>query len=491
MPIFAELNSRLLGRNTWPIPSVASRWDEIELFRALRQSDEVRLRQEASVSWRYPYVVTPAPRMVSRASANMLYGEPADVRPASEGDADRMDFIVSENDLASENVRGAMIASSEGEVYGRILVQPAMLDAPIIEYVSGRSVIPHFNGRFLLAATFVSEWQEGRNDFYRLFETYEAGAITSELYRGGLTSIGVRVELANYPRTQGMTDQVLTGIARPLCAFIPNSIDDPPNRGFSDYRGMERRYLALNEAATIGQKNIRLAGQKRAFVDKAYLDGQGRLPSGDDVFVRKSRDASAGENTKPLDVLEYSFEAQATVAWIDHLLDSTLLLSGIAPTMVGRGVDGGAVSGTALRLKAAHSLIEASGKGRHFDRGLAWLLRCAAVIDSRRTTDNGFGRKWSEPDGVPQIERADALPKDDTEAAQRLVLLTNANAISTEEKVKMLHPEWDKTQIDDEVQRIESGSAAEPPTSGGSLTPPRPQLTLPGETPPVAPPAAS
>lgn len=481
MPIFAEMNARLLGRNTWPIPGMAARWDEIELFRALRQSDETRLRQEASVSWRYPYVISPAPRMISRASANMLYGEPPEIRPASDGDEDRMNFIVNENDLSSELVRGAMISSSEGEVYGRILVQPAILDAPIVEFVSGRTVIPHFAGRFLMAATFVSEWQEGRNEFFRLFETYEAGAITSELYRGGRTSIGARVELASYSKTEGMSDQVLTGIARPLCAFIPNSIDDPPNRGFSDYRGMERRYLALNEAVTIGQKNLRTAGIKRAFVDKAYLDERGRLPSGDDVFIRKSRDATAGESQKPIDVAEYSFEAQSTVAWIDHLLDSTLLLSGIAPTMVGRSVDGGAVSGTALRLKAAHSLIESSGKGRHFDRGVGWLLRCAAVIDSRPTTQNGFGRRWNEADGVPQIERADALPKDDTEAAQRLVMLTNANAISTEEKVKALHPEWDERAVNDEVARIDGAgpSAEEPPGAGGTLTPPRPTLTLP------------
>ncbi len=478
MPIFSELNARILGRNTWPIPAVAARWEEIELFRALRLSDETRLRQEASVSWRYPYTITPIPRMLSRASANMLYGTPPSLRPENDADADRLDFVVNENDLLSELVRGAMISSSEGEVYGRILVQPALLDTPIIEFVSGRRVIPHFSGRFLTAATFVTEWQEASNDFFRLFETYEAGAITTELYRGSMNGVGSKVALDSYARTEGMQETVLTGIARPLVAFIPNSIDDPPDRGFSDYRGQEARFLAINEGVTIGQGNVRLTGKSRAFVDKAYTDERGHLPQGADVFIRKSRDSTAGEATKPVEVLQYSFEASSLIAWIDHLLDTSLILSGMAPQLVGRSVDGGAISGTALRLKASYALIESSGKGRHFDRGLNWLLRCGAVIDSRPTTQNGFGRRWSKPDGQVTIERADPLPHDDQEAAQRLVLLTNADAISTEEKVRAVHPDWDQKRIDDEVAAIENANGA-PSAPGNPLAPPRPPLQLP------------
>lgn len=479
MPLFSDLNARLLGKNTWPLPSVAARWEEMELFAALRTSDDVRLRQEASVAWNYPYVVTPVPRMISRASANMLYGEAPEFIPGNEADRDALDFIASENDLPSELVRGALISSSEGEVYGRILVQPSLLDAPIIEFVSGSRVIPHFNGRFLIGATFVTEWQEGHADFYRLLETYEAGAITAALYRGGRTGIGSSYPLDQFPPTEGMQETVLTGIDRPLVAFIPNSIDADPTRGFADYRGLEARFLALNESATIGQANLRLAGKKRALIDGAYLTN-GKMSRDDDLLIRKSIDSMAGDASKPLEMLEYSFEATALVSWIDHLLDSTLLLSGISPQSVGRSVDGGAISGTALRLKMAHSLIEASGKGRHFDRGIAWLLQSAAIIDSRRTTEGGFGRRWTDPDVRPQIERADALPRDDNEAAQRLVLLTNANAISTEEKVRALHPEWDDERVTEEVGQIEGDQPAPPPGAGG-LTPARPLIQLPAE----------
>ena len=467
----------LLGSTRWPNPAQAAIWEEVEFFRALRVSDEVRIRQHASVAWNYPYMLTPIPRMISRASANMLFGEPPQINAADEADQERLDFIVDENDLTSELHRGAVIASSEGEVWGRIVVQPSVLDAPIIEFVSREQVIPHFSGRFVTGATFIQEWQEGTNDFLRLFEHYEAGIIRSELYRGTRTALGVKIDLTAYDRTRNVAEQVVTGIPRPLCAFVPNSIDADPQRGFSDYRGLEDRFLALNESSTIGQQNMRLAGRKRALIDSSYMK-DGKPPVGDDVFLRKDANASMDGSSKPLELLEYSFDASAITAWVDHILDTTLLLSGVAPQSVGRSVDGGAISGTALRLKMAHTLVESSGKGRFFDRGTRRLLQYAAMIDARRTTEGGFGRKWSsrEPE-LPSIERADALPRDDMEAANRLVLLTNAQAISLEEKVRAVHPEWDKEQVDEEVDRI-NGEAPEPLADPTQIPTQRPVIEL-------------
>ena len=480
MPSIITRLQGVLGRNSWPIPEQADVWNEVEFFRALRTSDGVRLRQEASVPWNYPYLVTPIPRMISRASANLLVGEPPEVGYENERDQVRVDFIVDENDLPAELHRGAVIASSEGEAWGRVVVRPDVLDCPIVEFVSREQVIPHFSGRFVMGATFITEWQEGTNDFFRLFEHYERGAVRSELYRGTSNTLGVAYDLQAYPRTKGIAEVVLTGIARPLVAFVPNSIDADPSRGFSDYRGLEDRFMALNDATTIGQSNARLAGKKRALVDATYIGRDGRVPTGDDVFLKTSASATMGEGGKPLEILEYDFDASAIVEWIDHLFDTSLLLAGVAPQTVGRSVDGGAVSGTALKLKAMHSLIESSGKGRFLTRGARQLISFAAQLDARPTTEGGFGRKWSSRDpGLPSVELADALPRDDMEAAQRLVMLTNANAISTEEKVRAVHPEWKQDQIDEEVERIESGQPSlEDPTQ---IETTRPAIELPVE----------
>ena len=487
MSIIGTINSQVLGRNTWPPPSVASRWGEIELFAALRDSNDERLRQEASVQWQAPYVINPLARLVSRASANLLFGEPATFTPGSEADADALADLVAANELDSELVRAAMIASSEGEVWGRIVVQPALLDYPIIEWSSGAHVIPHFRGRFITGATFITEWKTGSTEIHRLLEHYEAGIIRSELFRGSPSRLGQQVSLEGFEPTEQTPPEVLTGIEAPLVAFIPNSLGADPTRGVSDYRGLEPRFLALNEAVTIGQQNLKLAGRKRALVDAEYLDANGQLPDGDDVFIRQDRDSVMGEAGKPVQMIDYSYDSAPISTWIEHLIDTTLTFAGVAPQSVGRSVDGGAVSGTALKLKMSHSLLEAAGKGRAFDRGLRRLLKFAAILDSRPITEGGFGRRWQEADSDPTVNRTDGMLRDDKEAAEVLAGLINAEVLSQEEAVRWWHPEWSPDQVREELARLGAAPVEDPAGAAGGqgeapaatgISTPRPPLNV-------------
>lgn len=466
-------------RGTWPPPGQRPIWEQIELWEALRTSHETRLKQQAGVPWHRRYLISPVPRMISRASANLLYGEAPEPRAANEADQPNLERIVSENGYLAEAHRAAMIASSEAEVWGRILVDPSLLDVPIIEFVSRRRVIPHFRGRFVVGATFLSEFAEGNYTVYRLLETYEPGAVRAEVYLGTHRSLGSQIPLDSFGPTEGRQDVVYTGIPYPLVAFIPNSIDADPCRGYGDYQGCEERFLAINEAATVGQENLRLAGKKRALLDAKYLRN-GRLPAGDDIFVRHENEVTAGEGGKPLQLLEYAFESDALITWLDNTIDTTLSFAGTAPELVGRRKDGGQISGTALKLRMIHSLMEASGKGSYMDRGHRRLLKAAAIIDSRPTTQGGFGRRWREPDADHELVRGDGLPRDDMEAAQWLVLAAGADAISIEEKVRWLHPEWPQDKVDDEVDRIRSSQTAplEIPvrrTPPGAPAPPEPE----------------
>src|SRR5581483_7140645 len=116
-------------------------------------------------------------------------GEPAEFKPSNEADEQRLDFITEENDLDALNHQAAVIASSEGEIWGRIVLRPDLLDCPIIEFVSRGRVIPYFSGRFLVGATFITQFVEGEYEIYRLFETYDRGAVTAELFRGTRTAL--------------------------------------------------------------------------------------------------------------------------------------------------------------------------------------------------------------------------------------------------------------------------------------------------------------
>lgn len=455
MGLFMTLQT-VLGRNTWPPVSQHETWEEVELYAALRNADDERIRQEASVHWREDYMLSPLPRLLSRASANMLFGEPAAFTADQDGDQDNLDRITGTdgNDLRAELHRAALIASSEGEVWGRIVVQPDLLDVPILEFVSRARVIPHFAGRFVRGATFVTTWCTGPLERFRMMETYEAGAVTTRLYRGSNTVLGGEVKLDSFSETKGRQPVVYTGIDQPLVAFIPNSVDEDPTRGFSDYRGLVERFLALNEAATIGQSNQRLAGRKRALIAGGLLDRNGNFPAGDDIISLSALDS--GDDAKSVfQAIDWQAGHAETIQWVDHLIDTTLTFAGVSPVSLGRSIEGGTISGTAMKLRMNHSLMESAGKGHYFDRGIARLLRQATILDGRPTTEGGFGRKYVAADVAPTVERGDGLPRDDMEAAQQIALLVNAEAISLEERVAFVHPDWSAQQQADEVARLQ------------------------------------
>lgn len=456
MGIFTTLQT-ILGRNTWPPPSQADAWAEVELFEALRNANDERIRMEASVAWQADYLLSPLPRIISRSSANLLFGEPPSFTAAHEGDQENLDRIAGPdgNDLRAELHRAAVLASSEGEVWGRIVVQPELLDVPIIEFVSRGRVIPHFAGRFLRGATFVTTWKTTAVERYRMLETYEAGAVTTRLYRGTTTVLGSELGLDRFPETQGRQPIVYTGVEEPLVAFIPNSVDGDPSRGYSDYRGLVDRFLALNESVTIGQANQRLAGQKRAVINGRLLDRDGNFDAGRDVVRMDPLDSGDGA-AAVMQPIDWQAGHAETIAWVDHLMDTTLSFAGISPVSLGRTVEGATVSGTALKLRMNHSLMEAAGKGHYFDRGAARLLRQATIIDGRSITEGGFGRSYTSRDEAPTVTRGDGLPRDDMEAAQQLALIVGTESMSLEERVAFLRPDWTEQQRTDEVDRLRS-----------------------------------
>jgi hypothetical protein len=251
----------------------------------------------------------------------------------------------------------------------------------------------------------------------------------------------------------------MTGINRPLIVRIVNRIGSSYHLGESDYDGLENLFLAVNEGLTITQQNLRLTGAKRLMVDRNYLDKQGRLQLSDDVYVYGSsglKTLGDGPSSKPFEAIEYSFEAAELVRWIDWMLDHTLTAAGISPASVGRGDLGGSLSGTALRLRMSHTLSEISGKGRLWDAGVSELLRLAQIIDAKPVAQGGFGKAYSDAEATPRVERGDGLPEDPREDAQVLAQLSGAEAVSTEEKVRILHPTWDDMRVADEVSRIDA-----------------------------------
>ncbi|MFF1477124.1 phage capsid protein [Streptomyces sp. NPDC058301] len=71
----------------------------------------------------------------------------------------------------------------------------------------------------------------------------------------------------------------------------------------------------------------------------------------------------------------------------------------------------------------------------------------------------------------PRITFGDSVSEDPARAAQTLSLLSQAQAVNTDTKVRALHPDWDDAAVQEEVDRIltETGQAVPDPMQAGVL----------------------
>ncbi|MEU6669182.1 hypothetical protein [Streptomyces sp. NPDC046727] len=71
----------------------------------------------------------------------------------------------------------------------------------------------------------------------------------------------------------------------------------------------------------------------------------------------------------------------------------------------------------------------------------------------------------------PRVAFGDGVSEDPEAVAQTLSLLQQAQAVSTDTKVRALHPDWDDTAVQAEVDRVlvETGQSVPDPMQAGSL----------------------
>lgn len=121
-------------------------------------------------------------------------------------------------------------------------------------------------------------------------------------------------------------------------------------------------------------------------------------------------------------------------------------------------------------LAARHPGRRASAD-RRGDRaaGLAggWLQRAELRARRRDCSDRDRGRRSQRP----HIEFGDAVSEDPQATAQTLAFLAQAEAASTDTKVRAPHPDWDDDQVQARVDRIlmETGATVPDPAAAVAL----------------------
>lgn len=504
------LLEQLVADGRWPPANEVRVHTQIATHRAFLESNRDDLRQIADWPSDRNYKVDPLGELIADCWADHLFGEELAIDPPTDADSSALDFLLEGNDDLLDDLHAAeRRVVGEGEMWWRAYADRDIADVPLLEWHSRDVIVPLYIGAGrgrLAAAAVVTELQAPTGEKrarYRHFEIHADGVVEHVLFKGTPTRIGQTVALGAHADLEDL-DAALPGTgAEPrawahglpmLVGRITNGrrVDRALKIGVSDYHRITDFLLDLNEAATIGAENARLTAKRRVVISEDALQRQGPgttdgmvdrgdgiftradtaragFDAGEDVLVVSRLDAELGKSPdSTYKVLEYSFDAEALIAYKRDLVETALTRVGVTPQYVGvitGAGDGLALSGTALRLRLIPTTKAGQGKARPWTRALPRVLSLMARLDALPVEDGGFGRAWTDPTQPPSLERNASLPHDDVEDAQVEATLVGAGLRSRRTSVERQHPDWTPEQVDAELDAI----ALERPGPGSAM----------------------
>lgn len=450
---------------------------------------------------------------IAAASADMLFSEPPTVRVDTDPVDDAGEATTDERTQARLDefwqdgthavlLEAAEICAAIGGVYLR-LVWGAARPMPWITAVQPDVAVPEWRWGDLSAVTFWRELGRKGKVVWRHLERHEPGVILHGLYEGTVDELGRVVPLTERPETAGLADdrlvngnEVPTGTKRLTAVYVPNvkpnriwrNVPEAAYLGRPDIAGTEPMLDALDLTMSSLIRDVDL-GKGRLIVPQEYLtsNGPGQGASIDlDQEVYEGINLLSPEGGKPeITKVQFDIRVEQHTAVIDGLKREIVGSAGYSAGTFGLRGEGPAVTATEITSRDRRSLITRERKTRYWRPELGDLLETWTYVDVAQY-DSGITPQR------PTIEWPDAVSVDPLTQAQTLQALATAGAISTWMKVKVQHPDWDDTDVQEEVDRIlaESGQAVEDPGTftGGPPPPPEP---APGEPIPEGVPAAA
>lgn len=422
-------------------------------------------------------------------SADLLYSEPPSVTVQDATTQDRVNELVDDG-LHATLLESAEVGAALGGSYLRICWDQAVMDRPWFDSVHADAAVPEWRWGRLSAVTFWRVVEQEGSEVIRHLERHEPGYILNGLYRGGLDDLGQAIDLNAHEATLGILPVVPTGVDKLTAGYMPNmkpargwrNYPAGANLGRSDYAGCEPWFDALDEVYTSWQRDIRLA-KARLIVPTSYLQslGVGKGATFDaDREIYEALDALPSNEGLDITPQQFAIRVAEHQQSAQNYLEIILRSAGYSAQTFGLTGET-AMTATEVAARERRSLITRDRKITYARPELAdlietWLAIDAAVFNSGVTPER------------PDVVFGDGVSEDLQSLATTVELLARAQAASKTTMVKILHPDWDETQIKEEVQRItdEQGELvadplALPPTPPGAdpneESPPEPGKT--------------
>lgn len=421
---------------------------------------------------------------LARTSADLLFAEPptfalpddAKLTKAQE----RLTLILDDPETVSELLEAAEIQAALGGVYMR-----AIWNQEVFEHVRWTSVhadgaIPEWTYGQMTGVMFWRVLPSGdEKQVYRHLERHARGVIQHSLYIGTSSKLGLAVPLEAHPDTEGFVSAIAQsgsgdgvsiilpdGITTPTAVYIPNVRPNPTWRltpglsplGRSDFDQLEPLFDAADESYSSMVRELRL-GKARAFVDQSITSSQGRGRGS--VFDQEAEIFSPVEGLGSLKdgaggIVPYQpdLRIQAHRDIIEEITSTILRSAGYTASAFGSD------SANNMTATEVDSKQELSARTR-----TKKIQYWRSALDPLATTTLRLEKSIYGADFTLGDERVSTKFPQRTELsplvmAQTLSALDAASAISTEEKVRKQHPNWNNKQIDAEVSLIKDEKAA-------------------------------
>jgi hypothetical protein len=458
----------------------------------------------------------PIAGMLCQAQADLLWADPPTftVRIDTDNDGSGVPAKTANptqerlNQLADDSMystlaQGAEIGAALGGHFLRVAWDKSVVpDRPFLDVVDADQALPEFRWGRLVAVTFWSVVARDGTRVWRHLERHELnlagnGVILHGLYEGEEDKLGMRVGLDARPETAGLsalTDGLAPGTVDSqspgLCVeYVPNMgpnrlwRTDPIGRylGRSTLDGVEHLMDQLAETMSDWMR-ARRAAKARVFFDKSLLGnpgpGQGAVVDLDqEIYV--GTDAKLDKQTKMGDKIEVTqpqFDPKGYQETATQLIEQILQLSGFALQTFGIQT---------LRTQADTTATEIESRERRTFLTRGRLIRSAtphlaAVLTKLLAVDKAI---FGTPNVVAPIwvEFPDSVQESMLRLAQTVQTLFAAESASADERVRILHPDWNDDMWDEEVAKWKTEFAPsvtdplalppEPPSPGSTGVP--------------------
>lgn len=431
----------------------------------------------------------PVGPMICQAMSDLLYSEPptftVDDNSTGENTPKQSPTQKRLNELADAGLYSTLAEATEKAAaltgsYLRVVWDKSVVaDRPFLDEVDADQAIPEFRWGHLVAVTFWEVVARQGQTVWRHLERHETSPITGNgiilhgLYKGEDDKLGTRVALTDRPETQVFADLTanssikdgVDSLSKGLCVeYLPNPgpnrlwRDDPIGRvlGRSALDGIEHLMDQLAETLSDWMR-ARRAAKARVWFDKSLLGnpgpGNGMVADLDQEVYIGTEDAVQGPNVSMSDkveVVQPAFDPKGYQDTAQSLLDNILQLSGFTLQTFGMNTNsskGMETTATEVEARERRTFMTRDRLIRAQVPHLTSVMRKLLAVDKAV-----FGTP--NVDAPVTVSFPDGVQESMLKLAQTVQTLFTGEAASKDQIVRILHPDWNDDQWDEEVAKL-------------------------------------